>query len=512
MSAGSYAGRILHVDLTHSRWTWTPLPQDDELRLYLGGSGLALYLLRERLLGASHPLRPAAAPLILMTGALTGTAIPSSSDFSVATVETRGEAEAAVGHSHGYWGPRLKFSGFDGMIIEGEASRPVFLEISPAGNCFFREAGYLWGKGTRETENRVLHDLGGSQEEMSVLTIGPAGEAGLSEALLKNDRHYGVSRGSVGSLLGKKKLKAIAVRGTSRPAIARPRELEDITTRWSRRLFQEPSGNRPPKGRLLRNAGFLRRETHLALNDPGTALSPKVESLLSAAASWKVTPFSSFNCEIACAFEARITSGSLQGITVRMGGGSKCLEGDSERLGIEDAGAALALTDHCEEVGWQPSRAVRELAGLVERFESGALSAADLGGIVPRRGDVESALELLEFVLAHPAVLPEETRGGAGNAPRLYREDPSLPVAPAPAAGSREEETFPKDLLLRWIDCCGVCQFAVEGIPDVPHLLARALGAATGWEDFTVAEGRAVSRRVVEMEEEFRRLLSRPTR
>lgn len=505
--AGSYAGRVLRVDLTHSRWTWSPLPADEELRLYLGGSGLALRFLRESFLGGGSALTRDTSPLILMTGALTGTGVPSSSDFSVAAVELKAKPQAAVGHSHGYWGPRLKFSGCDGVIIEGEAARPIFLEITPDGKCFFREAGDLWGTGTRESERRLLRALGDSAEEMSVLTIGPAGERGFPEALVKNDRHYGVSRGGVGTLLGRKKLKAITVRGTTRPPVAQPEVLEEISRMWSQRLFQEPPPGCPPKGKLLQNAGFLRRETHVALNDPGILLSPKVENLVSAAPSWKVTPFSSFNCEIACAFEARITSGPWRGTTVRMGGGSKCLEGDSERLGIEDPAAALALTDYCEEIGWQPSRAVRDLAVLMERFESGALTGEELGGIEPRRGDVESALEILDFLLAHPAALPEDS--GAETEGSLSAED-SATFASIPLAlpgEPRNKEDFPKDLFLRWIDCCGVCQFAVEGVPGIPDLLARALGAATGWDDFTAAEGLTASRRVVELEREIQQIL-----
>jgi len=197
--AGSYAGKILRVDLTHFRWETLPLPEAGELRLYVGGSGLALHFLKDHLLRAGSPYTPANTPLILMTGALTGVPVPSSADFSLVSLDFSAGLQPAVGHSHGYWGPRLKFSGYDGLILAGESPSPVFLEISREGNCRFRDARHLWGKGTRETERLVLRELGGSPEEMSVLTIGPAGERGFPEAMVKNDQHYGVSRGSVGS-------------------------------------------------------------------------------------------------------------------------------------------------------------------------------------------------------------------------------------------------------------------------------------------------------------------------
>ena len=505
--SNSYAGKILRLDLTHLGAEALALPADRELRLYLGGSGLALHFLKNYLLRTGLPLTPSNLPVIFMTGTLTGTPVPSSADFSLVSVDSSAGLRPAIGHSHGYWGPRLKFSGYDGLILVGQAPRPVFLEISPEGNCRFRDAKHLWGKGTRETERLVLRELGGSSEEMSVLTIGPAGERGFPEALVKNDQHYGVSRGSVGALLGQKNIKAISVRGSTRPETAQPQMLQEVASLWSRRLFQDPGPGHPPKGRLLKDAGFLRREIHETLNDPGIPISPQVEALISAAPTWKVNPFSSFNCEIACSFQATITSGPLQGTVVRMGGGSKCLEGETERFGIVDPAAALALTDYCEEIGWQPSRAVEEIADLLQKFQRGEVPGSDLGGSQPRMGDLSSALELLDFLLAHPERFPTPPFPQPNDALSSEEEIPA-PQIPLPLAASTGREFFfPRDLFVSWIDCCGVCQFAAEGVPEIEDLLARALGAATGWEDFSVGEGLAVSQRIARLEEEVRRIL-----
>ncbi len=220
MIRGGYARNILRVDLGTGEIRKDDLPEEKVLRQYIGGTGLALYyLLKEAPAGASAT--DPRTPLIFMTGPLAGTAAPSSSNYVVVSFHYETPYAAGTGHSHGFWAAYLKHAGYEGIIITGRAAAPVYLWIDD-GAVQLRDAGAVWGKDTRETERRIKAELGGEPEKISVACIGPAGEALLPGAMIKNDRNHGAGKGSPGAIMGSKNLKAIAVRGTGTVPIAKP--------------------------------------------------------------------------------------------------------------------------------------------------------------------------------------------------------------------------------------------------------------------------------------------------
>lgn len=119
-------GKVLRVDLSSSRIKEDPLPSEEILRKYIGGTGLGLYFLMKETPENAKPLG-ADVPLIFMTGPLTGTTAPSSSNFVILSLNYQTPYAAATGHSHGFWGAYLKFAGFDAVIFNGASKNPVFL-------------------------------------------------------------------------------------------------------------------------------------------------------------------------------------------------------------------------------------------------------------------------------------------------------------------------------------------------------------------------------------------------
>jgi len=207
-----YMGKILRVNLTTSTIT-EEFPDEETLRLYLGGAGLATKYLFDETEKGIDPLGPENI-LIFMTGPLTGTRSPSTGRYSVVTKAplTNGWGQA---NSAGFWGRDFKRSGFDGVIFEGIASKPVYL-LTEDGKAELVDAEEIWGKNTSET-TRLLKEKHG--KKFNVACIGIAGENLVKYAAIMNDceeEHWGRAAGrcGVGAVMGSKNLKAIASRGT----------------------------------------------------------------------------------------------------------------------------------------------------------------------------------------------------------------------------------------------------------------------------------------------------------
>lgn len=205
---GGYNSRILWIDLTKGE---VKSDFDEGIaRKYVGGVGLAAKILWDKTTADTKPLSPES-QLIFMTGPLTGAAVPKSSRYIVAGIspltEIWGEA-----HSGGDWADELKHAGFDGIVLQGVASKPVYLWLHD-GEVELRDASHLWGKDTYEVEELLREE---TDDRASVATIGPAGEKLARIACIMNDGKKGraAARCGLGALMGSKRLKAIVVRGT----------------------------------------------------------------------------------------------------------------------------------------------------------------------------------------------------------------------------------------------------------------------------------------------------------
>ncbi len=204
---------MLYVGLSESTINTKKIDQSDA-RLYLGGSALATRLLAG-MDWSKDPFDPSL-DLVFATGPITGTPAPCAARYVVAAKSplTGGWGEA---HASGYWGPELRYAGFDGIVVSGRAERPVYLWIAD-GKAELREAGFLWGRDTYETEEILRRELG--DPKVRVLSIGPAGENRCRIASIMNDHGRAAARGGLGGVMGSKNLKAIAVRGTGRLELA----------------------------------------------------------------------------------------------------------------------------------------------------------------------------------------------------------------------------------------------------------------------------------------------------
>jgi aldehyde:ferredoxin oxidoreductase len=204
----SWAGKILRVNLTAGTVTPEPLNMD-WARAYLGSRGLGSKYLVEEVNPKVEPLSPDN-KIIWATGPLTGTMASTGGRYTVITKSPLTGA-IACSNSGGYWGAELKMAGWDMVIFEGKSPNPVYLFISD-DVAELRDAGHLWGQSVWKTEEILKSSL--QDPLLRVSSIGKSGENGVLYAAVVNDLHRAAGRSGVGTVMGSKNLKAIAVRGT----------------------------------------------------------------------------------------------------------------------------------------------------------------------------------------------------------------------------------------------------------------------------------------------------------
>ncbi|MCW5644970.1 MAG: aldehyde ferredoxin oxidoreductase family protein [Rhodoferax sp.] len=204
----SWTGKILRVDLTQGTVKVEPTNME-WAQAYIGSRGLGTKYLVEEVDAKVDPLSPEN-KIIWATGPLTGTMASTGGRYTVITKSPLTGA-VACSNSGGYWGAEFKMAGYDMLIFEGKSPKPVYLYIND-DVVELRDAAHLWGKSVWQTEEMLKKSL---QDPLTrISSIGKAGENGVLYASVVNDLHRAAGRSGVGTVMGSKNLKAIAVRGT----------------------------------------------------------------------------------------------------------------------------------------------------------------------------------------------------------------------------------------------------------------------------------------------------------
>lgn len=199
----SYSGKLLRIDLSAGTIKTEAIPIDKAIK-FIGGRGLGTKYLYDEGVAAVDPLSPQN-KLAFMTGPLTGTALPTGGRYMVVTKSPL-TGMIASSNSGGIWGAKLKYAGWDGIIVEGAAQAPVRIHIED-DKAGLLPADDLWGKTSEETS----HALKAVYPNAAVLNIGPAGETGSLLACIINEEDRAAGRSGVGAVMGSKNLKAITV-------------------------------------------------------------------------------------------------------------------------------------------------------------------------------------------------------------------------------------------------------------------------------------------------------------
>jgi aldehyde:ferredoxin oxidoreductase len=205
-----WTGKILRVDLSKRNSTIEEI-DEEILHRYLGGRGLGAYLVYTEVPSDTDPLSPENI-LAFCTGAMTGLRIPTGGRSSMSTLSPL-TGTIFDANSGSQFGVRLKWAGFDALVISGQASDPVWLEITGEGGKL-HTADHLWGREIPDTVKQL------KAKDAAVVSIGPAGENKVLFASIADEGGRSYGRGGVGAVMGSKNLKAIRVLGKASPEIA----------------------------------------------------------------------------------------------------------------------------------------------------------------------------------------------------------------------------------------------------------------------------------------------------
>lgn len=246
-----WTGKILRADLTTGKLT--EIPTSDYTEKFIGGTGIIAKIAWDELppkVGALDPENK----LILMTGPMAGTIVPAAARVHIGCISPMSYPTEDYIRTNfgGHWGAELKFAGYDGIIVQGKAAKPVWLWIND-GKAEIRDASKYWGLDLYSTEEAIWSDMG--SKKVQVLGIGPGGENLVRFAVIGTDNGNFAGVGGAGAVMGSKNLKAIVVRGTGSVEVARPDELFEYSM-YIRRLMYRPDA-RPPWGLYLHGSHRL---------------------------------------------------------------------------------------------------------------------------------------------------------------------------------------------------------------------------------------------------------------
>lgn len=225
-------GFNLEVDLT--RGSIDKLATEpDSVELYLGGQGSAAKVLWDMVPPEVDAFSPKNL-LIFSAGLLDGTPVPGANRTSISSINPQSNLYVNSGLG-GFFGPELKHAGYDSIIIRGKSPDLVYLWIHD-DNVEIRDAGHLQGKSALETAAILQEEL--KDSKIQVAAIGLAGENRVFQATIDH-ANSSASRG-VGVIMGDKRLKAIAVRGTRDINVARPGELFGLCNQLFKDIYDSP--------------------------------------------------------------------------------------------------------------------------------------------------------------------------------------------------------------------------------------------------------------------------------
>ena len=219
---GGYVGKLLFVDLTEGTIREEEL-DEDLAKNFIGGYGIGARVLYDMIPAGADALGPDNV-LGFVTGPLTGSGGTFTGRYTV-VCKSPVSGTWNDANSGGYFGPELKKAGYDALFVSGASEKPVYLWIKD-GEMEIRDAGKLWGLDATESLDALIEETG--EKRMRAALIGPAGEQQSLLACVMNDRHRAAARGGLGAVMGSKKLKAVAVRGTGEVPVADPTRLKAI--------------------------------------------------------------------------------------------------------------------------------------------------------------------------------------------------------------------------------------------------------------------------------------------
>jgi len=388
-----FMGRMMKVDLTGGSFEEEELDRE-ELRLTLGGKGLAARIMYERMRGGTDALSPENL-LLFLTGPLTGTMAPGSNRFCVATKSPH-SGTFLDAHCGGGFGPGMKQAGYDGVMIIGRAEEPSIVTFD--GDCWSLDpAGDLWGMPTGRVQVELDRKLGPGYQKV---VIGPAGERLSTISGVFSDRRA-AGRGGSGAVMGSKNLKAICVKGSPGGiSVHDPAAMRKAcwTAHRMLRMNEITVRSLPEEG----TCNILETINEVGAFPTRNFRSGKFEGADELAGyRWMeemwVRDAACFGCSIGCSKVSKVTSGPFKGDSTE-GPDYETVWAFGPQCGNSDKNLIVHLEGLCDELGVDTISAGNIIGFVMELYERKMISTEDLGGIKPTWGSANAMVAMMEHM------------------------------------------------------------------------------------------------------------------
>jgi aldehyde:ferredoxin oxidoreductase len=408
LPSGGYTGQILRVNVGSGAHRIDPLPAEWPKK-YIGGRGFIARMLYDEVPPGVDPLGPDN-KLIMAAGPLSGVFLPGcgKTHFGAKSPATGGYGDSNIG---GHLSPELKQAGYDMLVLEGQADQPVIVVIDDQ-RVRVEPAGDLWGLGSFEAEHRLKQRLG---EEFQIAVIGPAGENLVKFACINHDYGRQAGRTGVGAVMGSKRIKALAIRGTGSIPLADAKGVLQLGKQMYQTCFDKPAFREwTPYGTAgvtdwvnevgafpTRNFATSYFDRHKQIN--GLRLREDIH----------VTDKGCMGCPIPC--------GKYSKATVELG---ECMVEGPEYETIALLGGNCCLGDIrevaysnyiCDDLGLDTISGGNVVAFAIEAMEKGVITP-EQAGMELKFGDLKSVVHVLRLIARREGIgdaLAEGVKGAA---------------------------------------------------------------------------------------------------
>ncbi|MHA1713441.1 MAG: aldehyde ferredoxin oxidoreductase family protein, partial [Candidatus Ranarchaeia archaeon] len=391
---GGYTGRILRVNLSTGEIKKEPLDPAFAWN-YLGGTGFVAKILWDETDRDTDPLGPGNV-FVVAPGFNAGAVYTGSGRCTVGAKSplTGGYGDANFG---GKFSSELHYAGYDAIIVNGASKTPVYLWIDD-DNVEIRDASAIWGKNTWDTAEMLEKEVG--DPTIQYLTIGQAGENMVRYAGVMHYWCRAAGRSGMGAVLGSKKLKAIAVRGTKGHVVAKPDEYFKLYLDYRGKVDNDPFTVNNTKYGTMLLVQAMNEIGRFPTYNHREGQFPAVEKIDGDyfVDHFKTRDWACMGCQVACKGQARIVYGKHEGRGELPE--YETIDGFAANVGSDDAELALYCGWLCEQYGLDTISTSGCIAFAMELWEKGIITEEDTKGLDLSWGNKET-IEKLVHMIAH---------------------------------------------------------------------------------------------------------------
>jgi aldehyde:ferredoxin oxidoreductase len=388
----AYAGKILRVNLTTGKISTEPL-SEKMAKDYIGGIGLGIKLLMDNSKPGTDAFDPDN-PLIYLTGPLSGTLGPTGGNSYAVVSKSPATGGVANAEAHGFFGPDLKRSGYDAVIITGKAPKLSYLWIDD-DKVQIMDAEHLKHFTVYETDKAIREELGDFYIRVSA--IGEAGEKLCRFAAIINDEFRAIGRTGMGGVMGSKNLKAVAVRGTNDVNVAD----FDGFREFIKMIFERMKGPATKKYKTLgtpENVLVLNSLSALATRNFSNSQFEGAEKVsgeyLNEHYVKKIVGCAT--CGMRCDHIAVVPEGPYQGSTSRLE--FECLWSMGPLCGVDRLDAIIEAMRIVNEYGMDGISIGVVVAFAMDCYEHGVITKEQTDGIDLRFGNAEALIQIIHKI------------------------------------------------------------------------------------------------------------------